>query len=248
MQRGKIGFVALALLVFAFLGGDAKADSLDFVLSGPQVFSAVRVQHLNGAIEPSDQIDTYDDPFLQCPSPTIDFYSKTAFGRLSWDARGPNSTTDFVLEISGRGLSSTKEVSIDAYLDPAMYEGNFDWKNLIVELYNSGDINDPTNLLGTYDAYDLVDETTSFPELDVNNGLSYQLLIKPRNYADLDFDRRVNWADFPMLASLWLTSGHDANDVWAEYSDINRSGTVDANDLGIFSGEWLWDANDPNTW
>jgi hypothetical protein len=248
MQRGKISFVLLVLLVALFLRGEtAKADSLDLVLSGPQVYSVVRLQHLMGAIEPSAQIDTYDCPFNEAPSPTIDFYSETVFGRLSWDARGPNSTTDFSLEICGRGLSSTKEVSIDTYFDDGLYEGNFDWKNLIVELYNSGDINDPCNLLGTFDACDLASGTIPFPQLSVSNGLSCQLLIKPRNYADLNLSQRVNCADFSILASSWLTSGHDANDVWAEYSDINRNGVVDFNDLSLFSDEWLWDADDPNT-
>jgi len=41
--------------------------------------------------------------------------------------------------------------------------------------------------------------------------------------------------------------GKEPNDLDA-YSDINRDGVVNFKDLSLFSGEWLWDANDPNTW
>ncbi len=183
---------------------------------------------------------------LTPPNPTIDFYSKTDFGNYSWDARGPNSTTDFVLEISGRGLgASTKTVNINAYFDPAMDEGNFDWKNLIVELYNEGDMNNPTNRLGVYDGHRLVNGTQSIPQLDVHEGLSYQLVVKPRNYADLDLNNKVNFKDQAILANQWQATGQGEESTWGNYTNINRdpAGNVGMDDLSIFVNEWLWIAD-----
>jgi hypothetical protein len=40
----------------------------------------------------------------------------------------------------------------------------------------------------------------------------------------------------------------NAGNVWLDYADIDRGGTVDYADLALFATEWLWDANDPSTW
>jgi hypothetical protein len=207
------------------------------------------IGHVNGA---SEGHDSKDAAFLQSPaSPRIDFYSKVPLSppyddKLMVDARGPNSTTCFDLRIEGAEIPETIDANLSfRILDDG--QGNFDWKNLIAKLYNGGDVNDCNNLIASYDIKDLVTYGQKIP-LTISNGLSYQLLIKPYNYADLDFNGKINWKDFAKFSLYWKTEGHDPNDVWADYADIDRSGSADYNDLSIFSHEWLWDADDPNTW
>lgn len=108
-----------------------------------------------------------------------------------------------------------------------------------------------------------MDRTDAKIPLTINNGLSYQLLVKFFNHADLNRDRRVNFEDLEIFARNWARDeraepndpnnslgtyvGKDPNDLDA-YSDINRDGVVDFKDFAIFSGEWLYNADNPNTW
>ncbi len=99
-----------------------------------------------------------------------------------------------------------------------------------------------------------------YTELIINNFIIFNLRKREFfNHADLNRDRIVNGLDFAIYANEYGKDnisdpnrfgefvGADVNDLGA-YADINRSGVVDYNDLSAFSGEWLWDANDPNTW
>jgi len=125
-------------------------------------------------------------------------------------------------------------------------------------LYNSGDVNEPNNLLGVYDMK-YMDKSNGKIPLIINNGLSYQLLVKFFNHADLNRDRKVNGLDYAIWAGSFGRSnetdpntfggyvGSEPNNFNA-YADIDRNGIVDYNDLSLFSGEWLYNADDPNTW
>jgi hypothetical protein len=109
----------------------------------------------------------------------------------------------------------------------------------------------------------MVNSARTIP-ISINNGItqgdeffpSHKLNYYFFNYADLNRDGKVDFRDYAIWANnfgrndpntLGDNVGSDVNDLDA-YSDINRNGIVDFNDLSLFSGEWLWDANDPNTW
>jgi hypothetical protein len=248
MKAKKENLVRGILLITAFVlgGANAKAEYFRVKCNSGIGSPSIRLGHVNGATEGPD--GNYDAMYPPSPvTPRIDFYFQNPYGWFMIDARGPHSTTDFYARIEGVSIPG----SVNANLIFSIYndgQGNFAWKNLIVELYNNGDIQDSNNLIAVHDGYDLVAGSVIFSELNVSNGLSYQLLINPRNYADLDLNGIVNWKDLSKFSLYWKTGDHDANDVWADYGDIDRNGIVDYNDLDIFSRMWLWDANDPNTW
>jgi len=55
---------------------------------------------------------------------------------------------------------------------------------------------------------------------------------------DFNNDTVVDFADFGVLASYWQVA--DCNDPnWCEGTDLDTSGTVDSNDLGLFVDYWL---------
>lgn len=92
-----------------------------------------------------------------------------------------------------------------------------------------------------------------------NTGVYDKRKIIIRNHADLNRDRKVDFEDYAVWAGEYGKDnvsdpnrfgsyvGADVNDLGA-YADIDRSGNVDVNDLGYVSYEWLWDAQDANTW
>jgi hypothetical protein len=65
---------------------------------------------------------------------------------------------------------------------------------------------------------------------------------------DINADGLVNFSDFGPLSAQWGRT--DCNDAtsWCNRCDFDRSGSVDASDVGIFAATWLRDAGDPNTW
>jgi len=63
---------------------------------------------------------------------------------------------------------------------------------------------------------------------------------------DLNFDGWVNFEDFAMFSSQWLRQGcEDPNTDWCQKADLDHSGKVDVNDLGLFTQYWLL-LPDPN--
>src|SRR3989338_6460428 len=131
-------------------------------------------------------------------------------------------------------------------------------------MYNSGDVNNPSNIIKVYDAKGVYLGRDTLPSLTVSNGLSYQTITTPTNYAALDKNGRVDGKDFSYFARNWgrtgIVKGSNPNNL-NDYADIAPEtydgsgvltsygdGTVDYQDLGAFCEEWLWDANDPNTW
>lgn len=245
-------------------GIDAKAEYYRIDCKSVEANSPwAAVGHVNGAVEGHD---SKDGAFLQSPhNPRIDFYSKVPlsypYDKLKIDARGPNSTTYFDIKIEGAKILE----SIDANLSFQILDDgqdNFSWKYFIAELYNSGDVNEPNNLIASYDIKDLAEYGQKIPLTTISNGLSYQLLIKPYNYADLDRNRCVDFGDLEIFVRNWGRDeraepddpnntlgtyvGKDPNDLDA-YTDINRDGVVDFKDFSLFSGEWFYNADDPNT-
>lgn len=63
--------------------------------------------------------------------------------------------------------------------------------------------------------------------------------------ADFNTDGIVNFLDYSLLASCWLED--DCTDPnGCQKADLDMDGTVDVNDLLLFSDYWLWGAPEPN--
>ncbi len=58
------------------------------------------------------------------------------------------------------------------------------------------------------------------------------------NQADLNNDYIVSLADLAILSSNWLGSGCNMGNLCCDWADIFGSGTVDMEDMAVFSGEW----------
>jgi len=233
---------------------------------------AIVIGHITGAREPEEGFDgNYDASFPPSPvTPKIDIYSKINLDpyRLMIDARPPESTTTINAEISGRlsPLPEPQDAELQFKWGISSGIGNFSWKNIIGELsqrVDDGNGGHKYALIGNYDIKNLVSFSRTIP-ISINNGItqgdvffpSHKLDFKFFNHADLNRDRRVDGRDFAIFANnfgrndpttLGDNVGSDPNNLDA-YADFDRNGIVDFNDLSIFSGKWLWDANDPNTW
>jgi hypothetical protein len=198
----------------------------------------------------NDGNDGYDASFLASPnSSAVDAWAKVSFNPyfLYRQANNANSTSNFLVEVSGRGLGGPENVNLQFQMNPIYQQNNFTWKNLVVELYNNGDIKDPANRLGVYDAKDLVSKKIIFPTLSVTEGLSYQIVVRPRNYADYNLDNSVDIADLAILSEHWLSADPNETNTWEEYTDIDRDGAVGISDLAIFVSQWLFKGVDPDT-
>lgn len=62
----------------------------------------------------------------------------------------------------------------------------------------------------------------------------------PGELADLNNDGEVNLEDFAVLASYWINENVCSAFDWCQNADLDRSGTVELLDLGIFIESWLW--------
>ena len=48
-----------------------------------------------------------------------------------------------------------------------------------------------------------------------------------------------SFVDFAFFAALWGVTGCDETNDWCERADLDQHGSVDANDLMIFTQHWL---------
>ena len=221
----------------------------------------VSVIHETGAREPEEGYDNGVDVLFngnQNP-PTIDIYSKINFDpyRLMVDSRPSTSMTTITAEISGR-LGGILPEPQDAQLQFSFYpykEDNFFWKNIIGELsqrVDDGNGGYKYALIDNYDIKNLVNSATTIP-ISINNGItqgdkffpSHKLDYSFFNHADLNRDRRIDGLDFEIFKENFGRNnetdpntfgsyvGSEPNNYNA-YADINRSGTIDNNDLNIF--------------
>ena len=112
------------------INNNVGAGTLNTRVVSPITKPYCKTQHISGAREPLEGYDgngidvLFND--MQFP-PTIDIYSKVDFDpyRLKIDARPPESTSTFNLEISGRGLTAPE----NAVLEPkfSYYLGDNFW-------------------------------------------------------------------------------------------------------------------------
>jgi len=225
----------------------------------------VLIRHRSGATEGNDY--NYDALYIPFDPNPLHIYSHNYYSGLDYgiDARGPNSTTTYNLHLKNIGFSGTADNSL-RFFDAT--DLNFNWKNIFL-----GDFNDSNDIVvdikyvincGDIDHYGRRYGDFPLPDVDGSKtGVYDKRKVFFSNHADLNRDRKVNGLDFAIFAQNWGRTGivkginpNDANDYAdiADIYDVNGNlvsygdGAVDYNDLSLFSGEWLWDANDPNTW
>jgi hypothetical protein len=246
INRAVMGAIVASVLA---LGVNANAGGIriKFFPENNIGWSIVDLGQIANALDGKDR---YDVNFLGSPySSAVDAWAKVSFEPyfLQRQTNNAKSTCNYLIEINGRNLAGPENVNLDIQMFPINGEDNFTWKNLVVELYNAGDIKDPANKLGVYDAKDLVSKKIVMPTLSVTEGLSYQLVVKPRNYADFNLDNKVNIEDLGILSEHWLSADPNQFNTWDEYTDIDRDGTVGLSDLAIFVSQWLFKGVDPGT-
>ncbi len=91
-----------------------------------------------------------------------------------------------------------------------------------------------------------VDEEGNYVWANVDHFTDYGVGVKLVT-GDYDSNKKIDFLDFSHFAFHW----QDANCPdfeWCEGTDFDFSTIVDFNDLLIFTDNWLYDANDPNTW
>ncbi len=251
---GKIMMAVLIISLLLIYAGNVKGLRLDvYNISDSVSGDRMKIVHIDGATEGHD--NNYDSSYLDGPWP-LHIYSNNHYTGLDYstDARPANSTTTYNLDLTNTGgFSGTVNNMLRFKI---VVDTNFTWKNIFL-----GDANDSNNIVADI-KYVINNEGGDFPLPDVDGsktGVYDKRKVFFYNHADLNRDRKVNGLDFAIWAGNFGRSeesdpntfganvGSDVNDLDA-YSDIDRNGTVDYNDLSLFSGEWLWDANDPNTW
>jgi hypothetical protein len=247
----------IGLGVGEYFSNKANAGCL-YIQGNAQVNNAsVIVNHVDGATEGYDMKNNYDVVYLLPQQPYIDFYSEINdindpnhldVTKLKRDSRPSESMSTIYTKIGGVGLPDQTDFKLSPSISLAWGQNNFSWKNIIGELYNNGDVNDSNNLLGVYDMKHMDKIDAKIP-LVIDNGLSYQLLIKFFNHADFNRDRLIDKEDFKIFAQNWgrtgIVKGSDPNNLgdYADISDIYDKngnlvsygdGVVDNNDLAIF--------------
>jgi len=265
-DNAKILTFGVALAVGGYFVDNAKAGNLR-VYNKTDSFSngsSMYIQHIGGATEAYDE--SFDLPWSNS-SNTLHIYSNNPNSNpnlLQIDAKDPNSTTTFNTELLNNGFSGTA----NNYLRFRMCDSNnFEWKNIFL---GDADANDSNNIVADVKYVIISDGRTyldgtpygDFNLPDVNGtdtGVYDKRKIIIRNHADLNRDRKVNGLDFVVLGDVWGKSnisdpnrfgsyvGADVNDLGA-YADIDRNGSVDFNDVGYLNTEWLYNADDPNSW
>jgi hypothetical protein len=128
----------------------------------------------------------------------------------------------------------------------------FGWKDSAIwgfDMYSfypdDGNSEDVTTVPGDwfivdYYADDVGDCNVEFCNYDPNaqNPVSY-ITFHHVPTRDLNADLAVDFADFAVLAPQWNVTDCDDHN-WCDGADLDRDGSVDVNDLGLFLDYWLW--------
>jgi len=265
-DNAKYAVMIGATALYGLSGETAKGGTLVISNMGSnQSGTDMITQHILGATE---NYDNGKDARWFNSSNKLQIYSVNNnclpdTNTLSTDARDQNSTTVFNDELYNNGFSGVT----NNFLRFTMIDSNdFEWKNMFL-----GDTNNSESLVGDIKSiiYNSGKIKFGHPYGDFQLGTlqGSQTGVYDRrkvmffNHADLNRDKKVDLKDFAILGNVWKDSneidpdpnrfgsyvGKDVNDLGA-YADIDRNGIVDLEDLGIYCSEYLWDADDPNTW
>jgi hypothetical protein len=75
--------------------------------------------------------------------------------------------------------------------------------------------------------------------LAIAAGYNYNVAIVYLIPGDFDANCQVNMADFSTFASRWMDTNCNYSNNWCQKVDLNKSGSVDPNDLKVFTQHWL---------
>ena len=118
------------------------------------------------------------------------------------------------------------------YVDPNSFE---DWNDIRMTISFVSPFEDSNQL-----------QLTIFdPNYEVE-GQRYMTISNVSPCADINGDSITNFVDFAILANHYYEFGTYTNR--REGTDLNRDEYIGHKDLFILTQNWLWDANDPNTW
>jgi len=257
----KLGLVGRVILAIGALVGSVNASNIriwNFGEGAKNVGgSSVNLKNISDA---NEAFDVWDVNWVgQQPNPLekwLKIHSEPYVEELQIDSRPINSTTTIHEKLSvadGLGFPGSASVPCSNKIKFQIVDNtDLEWKNIIAERYGLDDVNNPSNIKDIWDVkykdgqYIYLDDIT-----DLTSRVYDNILIKPFNHADLNRDGKVNNLDYNILANNWRRTGIDKGsnptDV-NDYADIDGTTVVDNNDLREFSYEWLWDADDPNTW
>ena len=199
-----------------------------------------------------------NSPFLAWPAPAIDGYLLDGGTKLSKQSKDINDFIDFYGQLQTTGIQVGEPAWWKCVIDNS--DGTLDDKNIIIKIYDKdADVSDSNETPIT--KFDPFYESAHNEEFfgwfksgsfaPQTQGVYGQIVYDVKNYSDLNRDKKVNLRDYAIFAENYGRTGVDCGadpNNFDDYSDINRNGVVDYNDLDLFSDEWLWDANDPNTW
>jgi len=248
------------------LGGEtARGGEYLSIYNGGESISVngrtTTIKHIQGAIEGKEGYDSY---YTNNSNP-LQIYSVNNNcdpNKLSVDSRDQNSVSSYNLELLNNGFTGSTNNYLE-FIPMASSISSFEWNNLFFDI--NGDKKDIKYLInnGVYDSMwnKIVGKINLGLLQGTQTGVYNSGTLEFFNHADLNRDRKVDLQDFAILGNVWRDSneidpdpnrfgsyvGKDVNDLGA-YADIDRSGAVDINDLGIYCSEYLWDADDPNTW
>jgi hypothetical protein len=238
--------VTAIALPFVFSNNNIKAGLITVGNRSSSVWPGeLYIQHVDGATEGDD--GNYDLPYLESPNP-LHIYSHNNNGiDYSVDTRPADSTTTYDLHLKNTGFSGTA----DNFLRFKLLDNtNFEWKNIFLGDANDSDniVADIKNIIYNGDISPTGKPYGDFPlpKVDGSNvGVYDKRKVFFFNYTDFNRDRHINGLDFEIFRENYGGNNETDPNTFGDYvgsepnnfnayADINRSGTVDFDDLDIF--------------
>ena len=225
---------------------------------------------LTHAAETTIACNDNNSPFLAWTAPAIDGYLLDGPTKLSKQSKDSKDFSDFYGQLQTTGIDVGQPAWWKAVIDNS--DRTLDNKNVTVKIYDkNANVNDPNS--STVTTFDPFCESINNPQYygwfqsgsfaPQTQGVYGQIVYDVSNKADLNRDGKVNGRDYAIFANNWQRTGivkgsnpNDAND-YADLMDTYDEtgtlikygdGTVNADDLMIFTEEYLWDSNDSNSW
>ena len=244
-RRGLERILAGGIIFIGSLAGIVNAGNIKVIAWNSGTPSSGPIANL--------KTDGSNVPYLNSPAGTIGIYFVDGENKLKEKVIGANDTES--QEMYAEIFSGTPGDEYWAF--DILDTNDFDWKNIIAHRYGEGGVSNPNAIPeDTFDVW-YMDGKGWFQSgsFSISSGDYDRWEFEQFNHADLNRDKKVNGLDYAIFSNEWKKSGArfgsnigSAPDDLGAYADIDRSGTVDFNDLDYFTIEWLWDANDPNTW
>lgn len=255
----RVVLVVVVLVGGGYLATNAYSGNVELKVwcDSPKTQSSVATINVGYKSGATEGFDDDDSVYLQPPQNAIGAFTEIEKNgddpnKLSTNNKGLDSTTEYPGKVETIG----NDIHGDAYWKLDITDVNdLEWKSIIFSRYGKdANLADPNcTPLATWDAK-YKDGQGWFQQgyfSNTTSGICDKINFHVFNYSDLNRDKKVNFKDYAIFANNFGRTdpncGADPNNL-DDYSDLDRDGVIDFNDLSLFTGEWLWDANDPNTW